>query len=121
MRSGVFPPGRRLDRAPEQDGFGDRVIARGELIGAPTTAAAHFSDRLRENIAAEAVVHAGRALRCTASFGVGEIASSDRSFDNVLARSDQALYWAKQAGRNRVMVEDGSPEPVNPRRREISA
>jgi diguanylate cyclase (GGDEF)-like protein len=91
------------------------------LIGAPAAAAAHFSDRLRENIAAEAVVHAGRALRCTASFGVSELASSDRGFDSVLARADQALYSAKQAGRDRVMVESGAPEPVSPRRREISA
>jgi diguanylate cyclase (GGDEF)-like protein len=91
------------------------------LIGASEAAAVHFSDRLRENIAAEVVVHAKQALRCTASFGVSELASSDRSFDSVLARADQALYSAKQAGRDRVMVQDGSPERINPRRQEISA
>lgn len=40
----------------------------------------------------------------TASFGVASIKDADASFDRLFNRADQALYQAKQNGRNQVLV-----------------
>ena len=45
-------------------------------------------------------------LHVTASFGVTEVQSTDASFDDVLKRADRALYAAKDAGRDQVVVLD---------------
>lgn len=42
-------------------------------------------------------------LQITASFGIDDVAPSDHSIHDALARADQALYAAKKAGRNQVM------------------
>jgi diguanylate cyclase (GGDEF)-like protein len=47
----------------------------------------------------------------TASIGVSEIAD-DTVFDTWVSRADQALYKAKQGGRNRVVCADTSPDPT---------
>ena len=41
-------------------------------------------------------------LPITVSIGIGQIAATDRNFDDVLRRADKALYVAKESGRNRV-------------------
>ncbi len=41
-------------------------------------------------------------LPITVSIGIGQIAATDRNFDDVLRRADKALYKAKESGRNRV-------------------
>lgn len=46
----------------------------------------------------------GRALRITASFGVAEWQKGE-NLDDLLRRADRALYAAKDAGRNRVVVD----------------
>ena len=43
-----------------------------------------------------------KQLPLTVSIGVGQIAVTDRNFDDVLRRADKALYAAKESGRNRV-------------------
>lgn len=48
----------------------------------------------------------------TASFGIAERQSSE-SFENWYARTDSALYHAKQSGRNRVECADSSQELVD--------
>jgi diguanylate cyclase (GGDEF)-like protein len=40
----------------------------------------------------------------TASFGVAACPETSRAIDNLLAQADQALYQAKQQGRDRVVV-----------------
>ena len=45
----------------------------------------------------------------TASIGVAAIAPGDQSIDVVMRRADQALYRAKAAGRNRVVVQNEEP------------
>lgn len=41
-------------------------------------------------------------LPITVSIGIGQIAATDRNFEDVLRRADKALYRAKESGRNRV-------------------
>ena len=41
-------------------------------------------------------------LPITVSIGIGQIAATDRNFEDVLRRADKALYMAKESGRNRV-------------------
>ncbi len=46
----------------------------------------------------------GEDARVTISIGVTEMQESDNELDTLLSRADNAMYAAKQAGRNRVMV-----------------
>ncbi|MBB4110868.1 diguanylate cyclase (GGDEF)-like protein [Rhizobium sp. BK226] len=48
----------------------------------------------------------------TASFGAAEHRPSDRSLHEQIGRADIALYAAKQAGRNRVMLEGEPPRDM---------
>jgi diguanylate cyclase (GGDEF)-like protein len=70
------------------------------------TAAAALADRLRRSVATLAVMHGGRALGVTASFGVaaldGRGDESPDEPDELLRRADQALYAAKRRGRDAV-------------------
>ncbi len=49
----------------------------------------------------------GTTLRVTASVGAAALASSDTSLSDLVARADGALYHAKAAGRDRVMLAEG--------------
>jgi len=68
-------------------------------------AALPIAERLRVTIAAAEVIAADPTVAITVSIGMADSGSSDRSADDVLRRADQALYSAKDAGRNRVMVQ----------------
>ncbi len=46
----------------------------------------------------------GVALKPTISLGVSTLVATDKSFNDLLSRSDRALYKAKKLGRNRVCV-----------------
>ncbi|MDB5363064.1 MAG: hypothetical protein JWO51_4361 [Rhodospirillales bacterium] len=73
----------------------------------PNTAvegALHFAERLREAIGDEAADVEGTILRMTVSLGLAEMRPNE-SFDQLYARADAALYAAKEAGRNRVVIE----------------
>jgi diguanylate cyclase (GGDEF)-like protein len=70
-------------------------------------AARIFADRLRHKVEAEA--HAGLYPTCpthpiTVSIGIAAMKSADTSVDASLVRADEALYRAKEAGRNRTDV-----------------
>lgn len=82
----------------------------GLLLGDTTTAAALASaERLRKAIEALQVpLPGGTLLRMTASIGVASRANRQEDADALLARADHALYRAKHAGRNRVVVADAS-------------
>ena len=60
------------------------------------------SKRMQAAIAALRDVRIGECMRLTASVGIA-IHRVDESFDNWFARADEALYRAKQAGRDRVV------------------
>lgn len=66
------------------------------------TGAVAIAQRLREVVEALRVGHAGRTLVATASFGVATATSAGDGVAALLKRADEALYRAKEAGRNRV-------------------
>jgi diguanylate cyclase (GGDEF)-like protein len=55
------------------------------------------------NLESTAVVLNGSELYITASIGVSEYKVGDTE-DTLLQRADQAMYWAKERGRNMVCL-----------------
>ncbi len=67
-----------------------------------------IAERIRERIEAIRLTDVGCAARPTVSIGLTLLpAKTDLSIDTLIAQADQALYDAKAAGRNRVVVTDG--------------
>jgi diguanylate cyclase (GGDEF)-like protein len=66
-------------------------------------AAMQLAERVRGALAASPVVQQPQAITVTASFGVAQLASGEEA-DDWLLRADQALYRAKEHGRNCVMA-----------------
>ncbi|MEW5909416.1 MAG: GGDEF domain-containing protein [Thermodesulfobacteriota bacterium] len=66
--------------------------------------ACHVAERLKAGISNMEVREGSRTIRITASFGVSERFEDDDSVENILNRSDEALYEAKRSGRNRVVL-----------------
>lgn len=73
------------------------------LIETGSAKAFEAAERLREAVASAVVFfEEKRSLRFTVSIGVATLEQPDADIDAVLKRADQALYAAKNAGRNRV-------------------
>ncbi len=66
-------------------------------------AAVEVANRLRQSIADSSVTFNGKTITCTVSIGVAVLQPSDGDIDALLHRADEALYIAKQDGRNRVV------------------
>jgi diguanylate cyclase (GGDEF)-like protein len=64
-------------------------------------------ERIRQSVAASPLVLGGAEVRLTVSAGVAGLEAGDDR-DRLLARADAALYRAKEAGRNRVIVAEVS-------------
>jgi diguanylate cyclase (GGDEF)-like protein len=62
------------------------------------------AQRLCRALAASTVSHEGRLIRVTASIGVSQCGPDDETIEAALRRADEAMYEAKRAGRNRVVV-----------------
>ncbi|MGE4263081.1 MAG: diguanylate cyclase [Desulfovibrio sp.] len=67
-------------------------------------AALQAAERLRVAVADMGLVHGGAPLAVTMSLGVAQAAGAEETLDSLLKRADQALYEAKQSGRNRVVA-----------------
>jgi diguanylate cyclase (GGDEF)-like protein len=66
------------------------------------------AERMRAAFA-DAPMHLGeRELLITVSIGVAVLDAQDQAYSHLLRRADRAMYAAKTAGRNKVML-DGSP------------
>jgi diguanylate cyclase (GGDEF)-like protein len=63
--------------------------------------ASSFAERLRQAVAAEEVRHGGKTIKATVSIGITEMGQT-ASVENMLKQADEALYQAKNTGRNRV-------------------
>jgi diguanylate cyclase (GGDEF)-like protein/PAS domain S-box-containing protein len=75
--------------------------AGGEAVGI-------VAERLRLGLEATAIVHAEAEIRITVSIGVAEVSAADNSPGDVVRRVDTALYAAKNGGRNKIIIGDGS-------------
>ncbi|HJW81101.1 MAG TPA: diguanylate cyclase [Acidiferrobacterales bacterium] len=69
------------------------------------TAAKHGAERIRQAVAsASFALPGGHEIGVTLSIGVACYPSSAAGAEELIARADQALYLAKQVGRNRVVL-----------------
>jgi diguanylate cyclase (GGDEF)-like protein len=66
------------------------------------TDATVLAERLRMQIANHTVTSAKGEISFTSSFGIATCALNDTSLDQVISKADEALYRAKNSGRNRV-------------------
>ncbi|MDP8243439.1 MAG: sensor domain-containing diguanylate cyclase [Candidatus Hinthialibacter antarcticus] len=62
------------------------------------TAAQRLLESIRQLVAKEQ----GRSIQTTASIGACLMTPNDKTFDDLMKRADQAMYQAKENGRNRV-------------------
>ena len=77
------------------------------LPGVALEEAERVAERIRTRIAGRAWGWQGRPWPITASLGVAAWPESTNSRDNLLGLADQAMYRAKQGGRNRVETAEG--------------
>ncbi|MCB1806614.1 MAG: diguanylate cyclase, partial [Candidatus Competibacteraceae bacterium] len=69
----------------------------------PLAGAKQAAERLRQHIATLSVVQGVHCFSFTVSIGIGVLRETD-TVDTIIARADQALYTAKDSGRNRVIA-----------------
>jgi diguanylate cyclase (GGDEF)-like protein len=72
-----------------------------------------LADRLRQNYAALIMEFGGDVLRSTISIGVSDSIHAGLEFSSLVAAADQAMYRAKQEGRNRVVMHSFCLSQVN--------
>jgi diguanylate cyclase (GGDEF)-like protein len=75
----------------------------------PLHGARRVADTLRREIAERPIPWAGEGLTVTASFGLAQTLPGEVNVEAVIARADQALYRAKDDGRNCVRIAAESP------------
>lgn len=68
----------------------------------PLGEAYSIADRLRQVVAKQHALVENQAIKWTVSAGVSTLIPKDATIDDALRRADEALYRAKEGGRNRV-------------------
>jgi diguanylate cyclase len=84
----------------------------GLIFAAPRQQAAAVAERIRAVVSASPVEAEGKTIRVTMSAGVAQLATGER-LGELFRKSDQALYSAKESGRNRVVVLEGQGTSVH--------
>ncbi|MYM68894.1 diguanylate cyclase [Pseudoduganella sp. FT55W] len=95
--------------------FAGRYGGEEFLIVLPETGmrGAHaFAERLRQEVAAAVVKHDHVSFQMQISLGVAIVRDDDANFERWFARADQALYRAKQGGRNRIELDQSTVEKL---------
>jgi two-component system cell cycle response regulator len=96
---------REIDRVGRYGGEEFLLILSGTVLDAAVT----FADRLREKVAGHTFSYTGGTLRRTISCGVAASPHPRVNDQEALLRAaDDALYVAKETGRNRVVRFDGT-------------
>ncbi len=104
--------GEILQKASRREDLPARLGGEEFMVILPHTSsreAAAFAERVRQKL--EESTFGIHDLRVTGSFGVAELLPQETP-ENLLKRADQALYSAKEGGRNRV-VEEAPPQPIS--------
>ena len=73
------------------------------LIGANLQDARKIAEHLRVKIADSPIKFRDQLIKVTASFGVATL-SADLNLDELIKHADEALYRAKETGRNKVVT-----------------
>ncbi|MDE2028927.1 MAG: diguanylate cyclase [Alphaproteobacteria bacterium] len=97
---------RSLEALRQSDSLG-RVGGEEFAVLLPETAASaafDVAERLRKHIEGRPIIAENHAVPCTVSIGIAQLSAQDGSIEDLLHRSDIALYEAKNSGRNRVMM-----------------
>jgi diguanylate cyclase (GGDEF)-like protein/PAS domain S-box-containing protein len=74
------------------------------LAATSRDAALAIAERLRRTIEDRDIDRGGGTIRITVSIGVAEVHEGDTRADEMVRRADRSLYFAKNAGRNRVVA-----------------
>ena len=94
-------------------------------VHVPQTAAVVLAvaERIRSDIEATArgAVRDADVMPITASFGLASLSGGARSLEALIDEADQALYSARQAGRNRVMLFESAAISLEPQVRSTDA
>lgn len=72
------------------------------IANCPLEKVLEIAERLRAEVEKMDVVFQSNMVNLTISIGVARLSSEDDNIENVLQRADQALYQAKNSGRNKV-------------------
>ena len=83
--------------------YGGEEFAVG-LVECDESTAVRIAERIREAIAKAVLLYEGHDITVTVSIGLSKLSPEVEKIDTLLAQADTALYQAKAAGRNRVMV-----------------
>lgn len=76
--------------------------------------ALQVAERVRAVIADQALQLGETPLQVTVSVGIAGMSGRDDRLDRLIGRADAALYEAKNSGRNRCVVDRGSPPRLAP-------
>ena len=74
------------------------------LSGTPLRAASEVAERVRATVENAAFEVENKKIPVTVSFGVAGRRPAETQWDELFKRADEALYYSKQNGRNRVTV-----------------
>jgi diguanylate cyclase (GGDEF)-like protein len=97
--AGVIKNTVRVYDVPARYG-GEEFIVLTE--GTDTHGASNLAERIRARIESFSMQYEDREINITISAGVSCLRDTDEGIDDILQRSDEALYEAKRQGRNRV-------------------
>ena len=81
--------------------------------GKPEADRAEDDAKVRATVESTELTLAGHKVRCTVSIGVASFPSDAQRPDELLELADQALYFAKNNGRNRVQAYRDIPPPTS--------
>ena len=100
---------RKSDTATRYGGEEFCVI----LNGTPGAKGKLVAERIRKTIERTEVLHDDQILKVTVSMGVAEFnPERHNEMEDVISEADQALYTAKETGRNRVVLFGETPAPI---------
>jgi diguanylate cyclase (GGDEF)-like protein len=80
------------------------------LPGTDWGGGAKVAEELRAGLSGLNLEHGGKKLPLTASFGVADISDQCTTLDALILLADQALYKAKESGRDRVCCAPAQPQ-----------